>query len=178
VYARLGEQGAIESAHGRGTFVTPGRSGPAGLGALAARVAHEARSHDIDPRELATVLYGRYDEPLPPSPAPGDREAEQRRGLRAEIEVLEQQLATLEPLSTADEGAGTRASVTGGARLISALELSRTRDKLADRVAARRREMREARTPQPPQARPRSDGGWPELRLSGLTPRPAPAISR
>jgi hypothetical protein len=92
-----------------------------------------------------------------------DEEADQRRGLRAEIEALEQQLAVLEPLSGAASGASPRGR---GARLVSAVELRETRDVLAERVAARRRELREARRrPAVTEAKPAE---WPELRVSGL----------
>lgn len=169
VYARLGEQGVIDSEHGRGTFVAQGRAGLGALGALAARTAQEARSHGLDPRDLAAILYGRFEEPLAHSSAPTDREAEARRGLRAEIEELERQLAVLEPLSMADDAAPGSGP---GARLVSALELEGTRDELARRVVARRRELREARTrgarASQERQQERAQDGWPELRASGL----------
>src|SRR3954452_1674324 len=67
VYARLAEQGVIVSEHGRGTFVAsvPGR-GP-GLAGLVERVARDAHTHGVDPRELAAFLYARFDSPPAPT---------------------------------------------------------------------------------------------------------------
>jgi GntR family transcriptional regulator len=165
VYARLADQGLISSEQGRGTFVTEGSPPPGDLGALAARAAHEARSHGLDPRDLAAVLYAQVDdEPGVATPVSTDEAAEQRRRLRAEIEALEQQLAVLEPLSGAETSAPRGVA---GARLVSAAELAATRDELANRVTARRRELREARR-RPAPTQQTSPAGWPELRVSGL----------
>jgi hypothetical protein len=65
--------------------------------------------------------------------------------VRAEIEALEHELARLEP-HFADRRAAERASGGQGARLVTARELEATRDELAARVSARRRELRAART--------------------------------
>src|SRR3954453_8691150 len=62
VYARLAEQGVIVSEQGRGTFVSGSAGGP-DLAELVERAAGEARRHGIDPRELAAVLYARFDAP-------------------------------------------------------------------------------------------------------------------
>lgn len=172
VYARLGEQGVIESEHGRGTFVSS-RAGSAELGGLVERAAREARRHAVDPRDLAAMLYARFD-------APGagfesdEAESGARRGLRAEIEALEQDLAVLEPGFVEHDAGGARAGT--GARLVSARELEVTRDELSARVTARRRELRAARqksrsVPRAPQP-DRSSSPWPEL-LAALPARPA-----
>src|SRR3954463_6557957 len=71
VYARLAAQGVIVSEQGRGTFVSGSSRGP-DLAELVERAAGEARRHGIDPRELAAVLYARFDAPAhggaPPAP--------------------------------------------------------------------------------------------------------------
>src|SRR4051794_4750227 len=100
VYARLAEQGVIVSEHGRGTFVSTAPGHGAGLAELVERVARDAHSHGVDPRELAAFLYARFDAP-PPAPVGNEEEADVRRALRAEIEALEEQLTELEPLPPA-----------------------------------------------------------------------------
>src|SRR3954468_14171213 len=62
VYTRLAEQGVIVSEQGRGTFVASARGGT-GLGELVERAALDARRHAVDPRDLAAMLYARFDEP-------------------------------------------------------------------------------------------------------------------
>jgi GntR family transcriptional regulator len=167
VYARLAAQGMIVSEQGRGTFVTGAGSGArADLGELVERAAGDARRHGIDPRDLAAVLYARFDEP-PRSKAPPAEDVATRRAVRAEIEALEHELAELEPLS--GDPAGRHGEGGVGARLVSTQELEATRDRLAERVAARRRSLREARTAggsgaRAPSAKPASPASaWPEL---------------
>src|SRR3954469_11370104 len=108
VYARLAAQGVIVSEQGRGTFVSGSGASQADLGELVERAAGDARRHGVDPRELAAVLYARFDAPLAAAEPPSvEAEGEQRRALRAEIEALEHELADLEPLSGAEaEGTG------------------------------------------------------------------------
>lgn len=166
VFARLAKQGVIVSEHGRGTFVSATPSSGAELGHLVERTAREARRNAVDPRELAAMLYARFDEPT----AVGADEADpgERRALRAEIEALEHDLAELEP-----QFAGQRGESRGsgpGARLVSARELEAIRDELAARVADCRRQLREARAraraeePQPAAPRrEREPSPWPEL---------------
>jgi DNA-binding transcriptional regulator YhcF (GntR family) len=172
VYARLAKQGVIVSEHGRGTFVADAPGGGAALAELIERAARDARSHDIDPRELAALLYARFDAPPATAPVLAEYDAEARRALRSEIEALEQQLAALEPLAPDASPEPDRGLATG-ARLVSLRELEETRDQLAQRTAERRRELRAARTAARSQANaPRvSDerSGWPEL----LAVRPA-----
>jgi GntR family transcriptional regulator len=159
VYARLAEQGVIVSEHGRGTFVARAPGGTA-LTELVERVARDARRHGVDPRDLAAFLYARFDAPSA-APALGEEEIDARRGLRAEIEALEDHLAKLEPLSPAP---APRPAVAGasGARLMSRGELEATRDELSRRVAERQRELRGARR-QPQPASVEERGAWPEL---------------
>src|SRR3954470_4230690 len=160
VYTRLAEQGVIVSEQGRGTFVSGAARGP-DLAELVERAAGEARRHGIDPRELAAVLYARFDAPAPALPSPPrEADAERRSALRAEIEALEHELAELEPLSG---DAAPSGSPRGGARLVSTSELETTRDELAARVGDRRRRLREARRPKPAPPAARSGSPWPEL---------------
>jgi GntR family transcriptional regulator len=178
VYARLAKQGVIESEQGRGTFVSRQTGAGRDLGELIERTARDARRHDVDPRELAALLYARFDRPAAPSHTRED-EVEVRRALRAEIEALEHELAGLEPQFGGRLGEERDAGA--GARLVSARELKATRDELADRVSARRRQLREARVTARTRAaehavtpRRRSPaGGWPEL-LASTPPRIAP----
>jgi GntR family transcriptional regulator len=181
VYARLAEQGAIVSEHGRGTFVRDGgRAGGGGLGELVELTAREARRRRVDPRELAAMLYARAETgetagTRGAEAAPAPDEIAERRALRAEIEALEHQLATLEAPLAAVAGAPQaepveRLPAAAGARLVNARELAATRDALAERVSARRAELRGARAAarrralEPPQRpRPEPDSAWPEL---------------
>jgi DNA-binding transcriptional regulator YhcF (GntR family) len=179
VYARLAERGAIVSEHGRGTFVSDATAARSDLGELVERTALEARRHRVDPRELAAVLYARFDDPAAPgreAPSRAD-EVEARRALRAEIEALEHQLATLEAPRALAASSAPEPEPGQGARLVSAAELAATRDQLADRVSARRAELRRARasrgrTAEPVEhPRPASPSAWPEL--LALRPRPS-----
>jgi GntR family transcriptional regulator len=173
VYARLASQGVIVSEHGRGTFVTgSGGSGPE-MAELVERAAHEARSHAVDPRDLAAMLYARFDAPAGPGAADRDVEVSARRALRAEIEALEHDLAALgAPAGAA--ASGGNASV--GARLVSVRELEVTRDALAERVVERRRELRAARrraaAPPDSPSPARSTSAWPELAAAFGRPLP------
>jgi GntR family transcriptional regulator len=172
VYARLAEQGAIVSEHGRGTFVTsaPGRG--AGLAELVERIARDAHAHGVDPRELAAFLYARFDAP-PATPVLDEEEIGARRALRAEIEALEEQLAELGP-PAGPPAPRPGAAAASGARLMSRRELEATRDELSRQVAERRRELRVARqrnapVPAPAAAPADERSAWPEL----LALRPA-----
>jgi DNA-binding transcriptional regulator YhcF (GntR family) len=181
VYARLAKRGVIVSEHGRGTFVGDVTGPGAGIGDLVERVAQDARRHEVDPRELAALLYARFDR-APLGPALDDGDVEARRALRAEIEALEHELVALEPLSPPVPE--RERSGAAGARLVSVRELESTRDALARRVAGRRRELREARAAARTAARAgdrpvsrRSlspTGAWPEL-MASLPRQPRPA---
>src|SRR3954452_1322574 len=88
VYSRLAAQGVIVSEQGRGTFVTGGGRRQSDLGELVERAAGDAQRHGVDPRDLAAVLYARFDAPVAAAAEPPqvDAEGERRRTLRAEIE--------------------------------------------------------------------------------------------
>jgi GntR family transcriptional regulator len=161
VYARLAAQGVIVSEQGRGTFVTGAASGARpDLGELVERAAGDARRHGIDPRDLAAVLYARFDEP-PRSKAPPAEDVATRRAVRAEIEALEHELAELEPLSGESDDHGTKP--VGGARLVSTRELESTRDLLAARVTDLRRARRQGRSVPPAGPKEQRASAWPEL---------------
>jgi hypothetical protein len=165
------------SEHGRGTFVRDGGEAGGGLGELVERTAREARRRRVDPRELAAMLYARAETGAVEVGGAEGRigsaeEVAERRALRAEIEALEHELATLEgPRPAAGRGPGHEpVGAAAGARLVSALELAAPRDALAERVSARRAELRGARAAarrralEPaPRPRPEPGAAWPEL---------------
>jgi DNA-binding transcriptional regulator YhcF (GntR family) len=122
VYARLEAEGLIESRHGSGTFVRGARDAR-GLNDLVDAAARSARDAGVDPRELAAALY------VTPGNAP-DAEAEQRRRLRDEIDVLEQVLARF-PREPAPAPKRNR-----GPRLLTLAELEDARDELVARIGA------------------------------------------
>jgi GntR family transcriptional regulator len=176
VYARLAKLSVIVSEHGRGTFVSSTRTGGPQLGELVERAAQDARRHAVDPRELAAMLYARFDAPATAAPPAGEVEIDARRSLRAEIEALEHDLARLEPgfAGARGEGEGQGDARGAGARLVSARELEAIRDGLAERVTARRHELRAARdaakAPRAVTSANQPAGPWPEL-LAALPPR-------
>jgi DNA-binding transcriptional regulator YhcF (GntR family) len=182
VYARLAEQGVIVSEHGRGTFVSDAGAARSDLGELVERTAREARRQRVDPRELAAVLYARFDEPAARA---GERlpradEVDVRRALRAEIEALEHQLGSLEaPRALAASSNALEPEPRLGARLVSAAELAATRDELAARLSTRRADLRRARASRGrtrehvERPRPESASAWPEL-LALRPPRIVP----
>lgn len=132
VYARLEADGLLAVAHGRGTFVAE-RSRPAGIAGaddLAAAVEREALARGIEPREVAAALYVRDG-----AEGAGREEAELRRALREQIAQLERRLATRPtPLVEPDPHA------RGAARILTADELTRERDALAEQLRERRSE--------------------------------------
>ncbi len=164
VYGRLEEEGLVVSQHGRGTFVAPGARSQAELAAIAAETAARARAAGVDLRDVAAALYvdgaatGRRDPEPPaaaararaPEPAKATGEPERpaelderprRRELRAEIARLERELAyveglTGEPLATPNVAAGA---------IPRTAELEAIRDRLLERLAARRADLEEVR---------------------------------
>lgn len=121
VYARLEADGLIDTRHGSGTFVR-GAAPSHDLNALVDTTSQAARDAGVDPRELAAALY------VTPS-TPRDPEAEQRRRVRDEIDVLEQVLARYPHLPAQP---GPRQ----GPRLLTLAELEAERDALVARLAA------------------------------------------
>ncbi len=170
VYARLADQGAIVSEHGRGTFVGA-VAGQDELVRLAERAAHEARQSGVDPRELAALLYA-----APGSSGPRD-EAAVRGDLRVAIERLERQRADLEAeLALLEESPpplpepAPAARRPAGARLLGTVQLQSVHDELAQQVGELRRQLAEVRD-RDGGARPASSvpSGAPESVVSGGT---------
>jgi DNA-binding transcriptional regulator YhcF (GntR family) len=159
VYGRLSEEGLIVSEHGRGTFVGERRRAQDELARLAREAAGTARAAGIDPRDLAVALYAEPAaspspgappaRPSPPasesSPRPAPAEARRRARLRAEIAMLERDLAALEIPTNGgtDETAGRRAQPAP--QLLTAAELERIRDDLAERLRPLRADRTVAR---------------------------------
>jgi GntR family transcriptional regulator len=163
VYARLAEQGAIVSEHGRGTFVTPAAA-DADLRGVARRAADDARRLGVDPRELAVLLYADTAPPKPPG-------VDARQALRSEIADLERALAELDAELGQLGGptAPPRTARTGarGPRLLGVVDLEKVRDRLSEQVADRRVRLataiEEERAAAEPSAAP---SPWPELFFS------------
>jgi DNA-binding FadR family transcriptional regulator len=122
VYAKLEAEGLIESRHGSGTFVRGARDAR-GLSDLVDAAARSARDAGVDPRELAAALY------VTPGESPGP-EAERRRQLRDEIDVLEQVLARF------PHAQQPAARPSRGPRLLTLTELEAARDELVERIGA------------------------------------------
>src|SRR3954462_10380271 len=68
VYARLAQQGGVGSEEGRGTFVADAPRGGGAEAELIERAERDARKHDVDPREVAALLYARFDRAFRPPP--------------------------------------------------------------------------------------------------------------
>lgn len=91
VYAKLERDGLLESRQGSGTFVAAGAGRPRKAGKIAAKAAREAAAADIDPREVASILYVQA-----AGPDPAGAQVNRRNALRAQIATLEQALGELE----------------------------------------------------------------------------------
>jgi DNA-binding transcriptional regulator YhcF (GntR family) len=96
VYARLEQDGLLETRQGSGTFVArSAASAQPQASAIAAGAAREARRSGVDPREVAAALYVDTHERSTESPQ-GDSEMPRRVRLRSQIAALEQTLSELE----------------------------------------------------------------------------------
>jgi len=137
VFARLEEQGLLNSEQGRGTFVAASARPDAALAEAAKTAIAGAREAGVDPRELAAALYVTRDMPRA---APERAELAEKRVLRSQIASLERHLSRLEPLATL-----TDAPATTAGRLLSSEELRTVRDQLAARIELLQREREEAR---------------------------------
>jgi GntR family transcriptional regulator len=182
VYARLEEQGLVDSEHGRGTFVARGAGPRNDLARLATAAADQAREAGVDPRELAEALFvgGKLQappEPPPPASAPGDDDAprrderSRRRALRADIAQLERELVHMARL-------GDRAampSATAG-RILTAEELEEIRTALVARLAELRREREDALHRHPPEAG-EAPAAEPRYREAGIWTGPAARVA-
>jgi GntR family transcriptional regulator len=148
VYARLGEQGAIVSRHGSGTFVAESARDESQLRGLAERAAQEASRLGVDARELAAILFAGGG--AASSATAGNDGGPVRRELRTRIARLERDLAELDQeLALLDEPPAPLAPAAerrrGGARILGADELEAVHDSLAMQVAERRVQLELAR---------------------------------
>jgi DNA-binding transcriptional regulator YhcF (GntR family) len=183
VYARLADEGAIVSEHGRGTFVADRGAAERGLDRVKAALGGEpvgraepvgaepaGRAEPVgaepagraEPRggtesrvgtgtagqtesRVGTRPAGRAEEALRASaPSPRSRttaaaDARRRASLRAEIALLERELAALEPGNGAGQAGGQAGAEPARAprpvpKLLTAAELERTRDDLIARL--------------------------------------------
>lgn len=181
VYGRLEVEGLIQTQHGRGSFVLALPPNAADIAGLARQTALAARAADLDVRDIAMSLFA--DQPprdahsaatlanssaAEVAPA-GPDDAAQRRELREEINLLELELAHLQPRTPAqDPAAPTRAQAEP--RMLDIAALRMVRDQLRARVDALKvaAEKREAEA----QARRRSRA---TTTLDGpAAPRPGP----
>jgi GntR family transcriptional regulator len=130
--AKLEGDGLLESRHGSGTFVAPDAARREGHGSLVDQVTRWAADAGVSPRELAAALYV-----TGPAPSDRDTDAERRRALREEIDVLDRLVSQLEAKSHAR--LPPEPGVARGARLLSTDELVAQRDALVQRLAATQR---------------------------------------
>jgi DNA-binding transcriptional regulator YhcF (GntR family) len=152
VYQRLEEQGLVSARQGRGTFVADSPPASSELEAIAAEAEARAERLGLDRGDILAAVFVGSDRladaarHLPtgaqaPPHTVADDERSLRRQLRREIAQLEAELATLEPPTALGD---TQARPTAG-RLLSARELTATRDELTARVAALARERDQQR---------------------------------
>ena len=123
VYGRLAEEGVISSEHGRGTFVAD-----AGL----------ARG-ELDRLEAATGAR-------PASRGDFAAEARRRVSLRAEIAMLERELAALEVPTNGEAAPEQERRRAPAPQLLTAADLEAIRDDLVERLAPLRADRTIART--------------------------------
>src|SRR4051794_36385131 len=132
VYARLEAEGLVAAEHGRGTFVRADAPQDERVAQLALRALDEAHAAGLNPREVATALYGA----TRAAPRP-DGDAAERRRLRDEIAALEAALSdeTLQRRMAAlrREPVPPMPAPPRG-RVLGAQELRAQRDELAARL--------------------------------------------
>ena len=158
VYARLADEGAIVSEHGRGTFVASRAAAEAGLAKLAAAFGGgPAAGRPAAGRPAA----GRpASGALPASGAPaassapfrgsdpiksGGAEARRRASLRAEIALLERELAALDVPANGDPRPADDRAAAPTPQLLTADDLERVRDELIERLRPQRADRTTAR---------------------------------
>jgi DNA-binding transcriptional regulator YhcF (GntR family) len=167
VYARLEADGLIETRHGSGTYVRHGWVGTdiRELNDLVDTATRAARDAGVDPRALAAALYV-----TPGTPPARDAEAEQRRRVRDEIDVLEQVLARYPhaPAPTAR---------SKGPRLLSLTELEAERDALVARLAAAAQPAPEEEPAAKPRAKKAAKAPARGAAKRGAKPRLGPATA-
>ena len=138
VYARLEAEGLVRAEHGRGTFVSAVVPADGQLALVTRRALDDARAAGIDPREVAAAMYTGVTPPaaLPDEPEPAEPAARRRR-LRAEIAMLERELADerlLKTLGAWREDPSVDAPRSPGARILGEIELRAQRDELASQL--------------------------------------------
>lgn len=140
VYARLEQEGLLETRQGSGTFVASGASSTRPqASAIAAGAAREAHRSGVDPREVAAALYVEASQRRRAS-LRSDAEMPRRTRLRSQIAALEQTLSELEAeypsLSRRITKRGLRSSHAHAttARLPSAADLEQIRLVLVRRL--------------------------------------------
>src|SRR3954471_15889657 len=146
VYTRLEADGLIHAEHGRGTFVSPTAAVDERLAAITRRALEEARSAGLDPREVASALFGGLTGG--PAPIAAPTPAARRRALREEIAGLERELAA-EQLARSVQTGTTSPPRGSGAHLPDEDELRAQRDARAVRVATLRAGEQPAPEPRP-----------------------------
>jgi DNA-binding transcriptional regulator YhcF (GntR family) len=163
VYARLEDEGLLETRHGAGSFVAEGAGGSPEVERIADEAIAAARESGVDPRDVAIValvssaLPEALEEGLPDEPAedePPELDLEQlaaelelddswleadevgaRRELRRQIGRLEAQLASYRRDL---ESLGPPPVTPPEPRIATAAELERTRDALLHQLATAR----------------------------------------
>jgi DNA-binding transcriptional regulator YhcF (GntR family) len=141
VYARLEQEGLLETRQGSGTFVAGGASSTRPqASAIAAGAAREALRSGVDPREVAAALYVDAGQRRRAS-LHSDTEMPRRVRLRSQIAALEQTLSELEAeypsLARRITRRGLRSShahASSTARLPSAADLEQIRLTLVRRL--------------------------------------------
>lgn len=163
VYARLADEGAIVSEHGRGTFVRSRAAAEAALDKATAAFtgsehlrAERGRDPLLGAREIRQTGEG-SDPYAVLGSAAVPAEARRRASLRAEIALLERELAALEvPTNGESKPAGERAATgerdVAAARrdapapqLLTAADLESIRDELVERLRPLRADRASAR---------------------------------
>jgi GntR family transcriptional regulator len=141
VYARLEQDGLIDTRHGKGSFVLaqPASAHLRVTTALAVST-QAARDAGLSPEQLAAALYVMPDEQDAP-----DAEAVARRQLRAEIAVLEGALAALHA-EHPELPVGSKLESPRGPRILDGDELRRQRDDVLDRLVTARMALADGTT--------------------------------
>jgi DNA-binding transcriptional regulator YhcF (GntR family) len=138
VYAKLEREGLLESRQGSGTFIAAGEGRRQKATRIAAKAAREAVAAEVDPRDVASILYVQ-------TPAPGPvrgagTQADRRSALRAQITTLEQALGELEAehptLARRARRQHPGASARRHAGLPSTTELEEVKSSLLRRLSA------------------------------------------
>jgi DNA-binding transcriptional regulator YhcF (GntR family) len=168
VYARLEQEGLLDSRQGSGTFVAAGEEAKSRASSIAARAAREAIEAGVDPREVATALYVQG-----ASPDVAREQAGRRNALRTQITALEQALGEMEAehptiARRARQEHPTTPANSKSARLPSAAELEQVKSSLLRRLSAMQASIDALQQPDPPVADDRS----------AKRSKPAPAAPR